>query len=131
MISNEYQVLAAVGKTGGYLHVRRDGMDVRGERDVQAFAYKILDSEAFTLHADSDLFAPYFSESTEEQRERTVIGGLNSLVSFLLACAEARDEDDENYNLFPRKIREWAEQNSDELTMLASELDAMLYPNSL
>lgn len=124
MISNGERVLAAVG-TGGFLLVRRDGMDVRGGRDVQAFAYKILDDEAYTISQASDLFQPYVTQSDEVDRERMVLKGLRSLVSFLSAFAEAGENSD-NIGLFEYPVKAWAEQHSDELTMLACELDIIL-----
>ena len=54
--------------------------------------------------------------------------GLESLLSFLSACGESvnyRDRtgrDGENADLFPAPVAEWAAQNSDELSMLAIEL---------
>lgn len=54
---------------------------------------------------------------------------LGSLCSFLSACAEGRQYttrtgcESENGDLFPEHIGEWAEQNSDELSMLSVELE--------
>lgn len=56
----------------------------------------------------------------------TLIQGFDSLLSFLSAFAEARSPDSENHNLFPQSMREWSEQNSDEISMLHCETyDAM------
>lgn len=56
----------------------------------------------------------------------TLIQGFDSLLSFLSAFAEARDTESENHDLFPESMREWAEQNGDEIAMLQLELeDAM------
>lgn len=41
--------------------------------------------------------------------------GSKSLLAFLIACAEAKDESSENYTLFPPEVREWAQHFSDEL----------------
>lgn len=56
--------------------------------------------------------------------------GLESLLSFLSAAGEAyrydmshkRDSEDSNASMFPSPVSEWAYQNSDELSMLALEL---------
>jgi hypothetical protein len=53
----------------------------------------------------------------------TLIQGFNSLLSFLSAFAEAKDPDDENYDLFPQAMREWAELYSEEIGMLELEID--------
>ena len=59
-------------------------------------------------------------------------GQLSTLCSFLSACAESYAYDirrggdgsgGENSDLFPAHVREWAHQNSDEISMLAIELD--------
>lgn len=55
--------------------------------------------------------------------------GLESLLSFLGACGESygyaqrTGRGSENSDLFPPAISEWAYQNSDELSMLAIELE--------
>lgn len=54
-----------------------------------------------------------------------------TLLNFLGACAESRqhatrtgaNDKGENGNLFPDAVGEWAEQNSDEIGMLALELE--------
>lgn len=62
-------------------------------------------------------------------------GGMESLLSFLGACAESvrygtkydkfgdGTDDDSNADLFPATIAEWAYQNSDEISMLQCELE--------
>ena len=55
--------------------------------------------------------------------------GLESLLSFLGACAESiayaarSDEPGENADLFPPVIARWAARNSDELSLLAREVE--------
>ena len=48
--------------------------------------------------------------------------GLESVLSFLGACVES-GADGDNTELFPANVREWAEQFSDEISMLACELE--------
>jgi len=54
--------------------------------------------------------------------------GMESLLTFLSACGEALNYSDrsghesENADLFPRDVAEWAQANTDELSMLACEL---------
>jgi hypothetical protein len=55
--------------------------------------------------------------------------GLESLLSFLSACGEGRSystrtgSESENADLFPEYVAEFTEQYSDELSMLAIELE--------
>lgn len=53
----------------------------------------------------------------------TLQQGFDSLLSFLSAFASARDPDGENHDLFPQSMREWAEQNSDDIEVLQIELE--------
>jgi len=39
-----------------------------------------------------------------------------SLFAYLYACQEAKDENSENYDLFPSHVREWAELHSEEIS---------------
>jgi hypothetical protein len=48
--------------------------------------------------------------------------GLSSFLHFLSACAESKGKG-ENTNLFPKRIREWAEHFSDEISMLMIEVE--------
>lgn len=48
--------------------------------------------------------------------------GMCSLLSFLDACAESYPDGD-NADLFPKRIAEWAQQNSDEIGMLRCEIE--------
>jgi len=53
-------------------------------------------------------------------------GGMASLLSFLSAAAESyayKGMDGENSGLFPQPVTEWAYQNSDEISMLALEIE--------
>lgn len=47
-----------------------------------------------------------------------------SLFAFLYACQEAKDEDSENYDLFPPHVREWAELHSEEISAQYDILNA-------
>lgn len=49
--------------------------------------------------------------------------GAQSLLAFLSACAEARDESSENWGMFPDNVRLWAKHFSDEIAMAAIELE--------
>lgn len=53
----------------------------------------------------------------------TLIQGFDSLLSFLSAFASATNPEDENHDLFPQSMREWAEQSDDEIGVLQLELD--------
>lgn len=54
--------------------------------------------------------------------------GLSSLLTFLSACGESYP-DGENADMFPAHIAEWAAQHSDDLSVLACELDET--PNAI
>lgn len=56
----------------------------------------------------------------------TLIKGFESMLSFLSAFAEARRPDSENHCLFPRSMREWAEECSDEIEMMELEISDAL-----
>lgn len=45
-----------------------------------------------------------------------------SLAGFLTACAES-SEGGENYSIFPPHVRDWAYQNSDELTQIICDIE--------
>lgn len=47
---------------------------------------------------------------------------LGTLISFLTACAES-SPDSENTHLFPAGVAEWAQVHSDELTVIAFEIE--------
>lgn len=49
-------------------------------------------------------------------------GMLGSLLSFLSACAESYP-DGECADLFPANVAEWAQENSDEISIISLELD--------
>ena len=61
-----------------------------------------------------------------------LLGGFISLVSFLSGFAESvsyaqrTGKDGDNIDLFPKGLREWAHQHSDELSMLECELEEQL-----
>ncbi len=120
VIYTEEIALAAVGNgEGGYLHIKVDGKVWRRHRNEYAIEYKILSSDMTTMHEADDIGVPVAVSSPDGP----AVDALSTLVSFLLACAESKSEESENYNLFPTPIREWAELYSDELSMLALELE--------
>src|SRR3546814_15937375 len=52
------------------------------------------------------------------------VRGLESLLSFLLACAEA-SPGSENYDIFDDEVREWARWNQDALMMAHLEVKSI------
>lgn len=110
---------AAVGHgEQGYLIIHSDGLDFRDGDHRQVWKFRILDTYGEVITAtggyEDHIYSPEFGTPME---------ALGSLVSFLLACAESKSEDSENYNLFPNEIREWAEMCSDELGMVAMAIE--------
>lgn len=116
LYSEESAVAAIDGGEGGFLHVRTDGVTNEDGVDVQVFAYSIYDSNGDLVDRGHGLHGPRFN------RESTAMTGMRALLSFLLACAESKSEDSENYSLFSTVTREWAEMNSDELSMIHEEV---------
>lgn len=113
LYASEAAVLAVDGGEQGHIFLRTDGMWSDGRT---AFAYCIYDSNGELLYQDNDLSSAASS----------ALEGMQSLVSFLLACAESESEESENYSLFPASVREWAEMVSDELTMISLEIEEEL-----
>jgi hypothetical protein len=71
----------------------------------------------------------YTEEDLSTGCQHGLQNALGTLCSFLAACAESRSyvsrtgREGENADLFPDWIGEWAEQYSDELSMLSIELE--------
>lgn len=53
----------------------------------------------------------------------TLQQGFESMLSFLSAFASATNPSSENHGLFPQSMREWAEQNSDEIELAWIDLN--------
>ena len=83
------------------------------------------------LQADKESSNPAFSWTADDLQSGCNGGslqeGLASLCGFLGACAESiqwgGDTPGENADMFPKPIGEWAAENSDELSLLAVELE--------
>lgn len=67
-----------------------------------------------------------------ETNESALQSGFSSVLSFLGACAESRryaarrgkdPQEGENSDLFPERVGQWAESVSDELSMMAYEIE--------
>ena len=100
----------------GHIFIRQDGMYGDEYGDRQTFLCLIYDSNGEVIYRDNELHGPAVGQTT-------ALEGLRSFISFLTACAEARDEESENFSLFDRNTREWAEMVSDELTGISLEID--------
>lgn len=48
--------------------------------------------------------------------------GSRSLFAFLLACAEAKNDASDNFDLFPEQVRDWANHHSDAITIEYSHI---------
>lgn len=87
----------------------------RDSESRQQYRYAI--TTASWQHTGTDIFSGVNAEPDE-------IEALTSLLSFLGACAESRAAGGgENSDLFPDAVGEWAEQNSDEIAIAASDLE--------
>lgn len=116
-----YAVAAINGGEGGYLHVREDGLDTHGGVNSYCFPWKVFD-ESMNLvgeSGDDEIRAPVMDREGDER----ALDAMSALISFLYACAESTDPDSDNYSLFVDEIREWAEMNSDNLAMVALEIE--------
>lgn len=79
--------------------------------------FRPTDGEPWS-HEGSDLSsAPQYTDNEEGYRT-----SFSALLSFLSAAAESYP-DGENADLFPPDVVEWARQNSDEISMIQSEID--------
>ena len=70
-------------------------------------------------YTDSDISSGVGAEPDEASMAPTLLG-------FLTACAESRSYgsgDGENASLFPEHVGEWAEEHSDELAIMGSDLE--------
>lgn len=125
ILYGESWALAVVGgEDGGFLHVHLPGDWSDDNRMIAN--WRVNDQTGASIGKnDSDRTA--------------IMGGvgqmflgleaLGSLCSFLGACAESyhyAGEEGENANLFPERVRDWAVMNSDEIAMLAMEIETEL-----
>lgn len=112
--------VADTRNSGGFLLVYRDGMtvDESTRTDRQAWGWKVLNHEGFTLDFGNDITSPYWPGGDKQFQ---CVDAVRTLIAFLSAAAES-GPDGENADLFSPATREWAEQHSDELTMLDLEL---------
>lgn len=81
--------------------------------DRKVWEWRIYDEDHHEIGSDDDLRSPEFHDALQ---------AMGAIISFLTACAEA-SEDGENYNLFTPIVRDWASRNSDELAMIAVEIE--------
>lgn len=98
---------------------RRDHVDHEGRRQ---YSWRIQLADGRTFKA-RDLWTG--ANGFGDNGARAMTG---TLLSFLGAFAEAQDYrpywcDSENRNLFPKGLREWATQNSDEIAMAGFEIE--------
>jgi hypothetical protein len=52
-----------------------------------------------------------------------------SLFAYLYACQEAKDDNSENYDLFPEHVREWAELHSEQISQEFDKLERQRLEN--
>lgn len=95
-----------------------------GDAARPAYSWKIFD-EDMTLIDESLVRDKYVMGPSGG--EANILQGLEALLSFLSAAAEAysvsmRGFESENIDLFPPVVTEWAYQHEDEITMLAIEI---------
>lgn len=124
IFSDEVCLAAVDGGEGGYLHVRLDGRDWGPEGDSHVVVTKVFSSDMDLISAQDDMRTPLIADESD-----ITLRAMRAFVSFLSACAESKSEDSENYHLFDTPTREWAEMNSDELQILAAEIDEELGDN--
>lgn len=112
------RLMPAVQVGGAWISLEVSGRTDREGRDIYR-AY--IDLPDGTEHEVTDLKSGCGGGSVQQ--------GMAALLSFLGAAAESRQYREstgragENEDLFPVPVVEWASENSDELSMLAIELD--------
>jgi hypothetical protein len=115
LYSDNSAVTGLDGGNLGILTVRFDGMDSdENGTNRKVWFYRVLGQDHDEIGMGDDIQGPETDSALHAMR---------SLVSFLLACAESKSEESENYSLFPKPIREWAEMVSDELSIVSAEID--------
>jgi len=98
----------------GSLRVESTGEWNKDNRE--SFAYVIFDAQGEVLHEGKDLMSGVGGEEDVDKM-------MASLLDFLSASAEASGPDSDNWDLFPAVVRDWAKANSDELSILAVEME--------
>ena len=99
----------------GILTIRQDGWDCdQNGTDRKCWVYTVFNHDHTQIGWGDDIRSPEIADGLD---------AIGSLVSFLLACAESKSEESENYSLFETPVREWAECYSDELSMIALEIE--------
>ncbi len=103
---------------GSAVHVTRDGREYDREFRCyrQRFRWSVRDAAGASIAFGTNLRSPDWVDMTERRMAAT-------FASFLSAFAEADEPGDENHDLFPAELRQWAEANSDELYLAFAECD--------
>lgn len=109
-------VLVIGNGEAGTIIIHTDGVEYYelGDLDRIIWRVAIIDEYGRELYSeDNGVQSP--AEETDPRKT------MHAFVSFLLACADSKSEESENYSLFPSPVREWAELWSDELQLAWTE----------
>jgi|SRR6478609_7627187 len=118
LYNDEVAIAGVDGGENGFTHIRFDGYDWHdGDRAV--YTWKVFDVNASLIGEGADIYGGV-------GQKPNALKAMGSLISFLTACAESKTEDSDNYHLFERDVREWAEGVSDELSIIALEIEGEL-----
>jgi hypothetical protein len=113
-IASENTALLAIDSgESGYIHIKLGDRVRTLPRLHRIVHWRILDSDMDIIHSDSDMAVTLNTDVTEAMR---------SFLSFLLAFAEAKSPESDNWDLFADSLRDWAQYNSTELEALHFEL---------
>lgn len=116
-------VVGLNGGDDGFLFVRFEDFlpDADFSASRPAYSYKVFDEDLVLVYEelDKDCYIRLGAGSTPN-----ALVGMQALLSFLSACAEARDEDSENWDLFPEVVREWAKENDTAIVSAMVEIEA-------
>jgi len=108
-------VLVVGNGEAGTIIIHTDGLLFVDGSDQTTWSTVIVNEYGREIYSNNDLRSPAYNDVT------VPLEAMSAFVSFLLACAESKSEESDNYSLFPTEIREWAELYSDELQQVFME----------
>lgn len=106
------RLLPGVRVGDSYISIKTNGRNREGRTEYVVY----FDTPEFE-YTDSTLCSGCQGGDFEE--------GMESLLSFLMACVES-GEDGDNTDLFPAHVREWAEEHVSDLQILQMDIECLM-----